>query len=102
MTWSALLEVHPIETSDGKMLRTLDDARRYVLALPETDATQAAAGELLKAAQHGGPFLMIARIMVAQAIYGETLPSIGVGKRPTEAERMKELRTTRRRGRKER
>jgi hypothetical protein len=38
--------------------------------MPENEATLQAAGELLKAAQHGGPFLMIARMSVYGAIYG--------------------------------
>ena len=70
MNWDALLEVRPIETPDGKTLRTLADARAYLLEMPETEATLRAAGTLLKAAEHGGPFRMIARISVYEAIYG--------------------------------
>jgi hypothetical protein len=72
MNWKALLEVRPIKTPDGKTLHTLADARTYLLEMPETDATLQAAGELLKAAEHGGPFLMLARMSVYSAIYGAT------------------------------
>jgi hypothetical protein len=71
MNWKALLESRPIKTPDGKTLRTLADARAYLVKLPETEATLRAAGELLKAAEHGGPFLMIARMSVYGAIYGK-------------------------------
>jgi hypothetical protein len=56
MNWKAFLEVHPIVTPTGKTLRTLDEARSYLLTLPDTPEAHAAAGELLKAAEHGGPF----------------------------------------------
>lgn len=71
MNWDAELEVHPIVTPDGKTLRTLADAREYLLGMKESPAVLAAAGELLKAAEHGGPFLMTARISVYKAIYGD-------------------------------
>jgi hypothetical protein len=48
MNWKALLESRPIKTPDGKTLRTLADARAYLVKLPETEATLRAAGELLK------------------------------------------------------
>ena len=65
----------------------------FTQPVPETDATVLAAGELLKAAQHGGPFLMIARIMVAHAIQGPDEPPIGVGPRVKKADRWKQKRT---------
>jgi hypothetical protein len=70
MSWNAILEVRPIKTPEGKTLRTLADARAHLLGMSETEATLEAAGELLKAAEHGGPFLMLARISVYRAIYG--------------------------------
>lgn len=76
MNWTAPLEVHPIVTRTGKTLRTLNDARSYLLDLPETPETIAAAGELLKAAEHGGPFLMTARIMVALAVGVKAKPVV--------------------------
>ena len=82
MNWNARLEVHPIETPAGATLRTLADCRAYILALPKAEQTearwQAATAELLKAAEHGGPFLMIARIMVAKAIHGDA-PAAPIG-----------------------
>jgi hypothetical protein len=75
MKWStklvSLRGVDPIETPDGKTLRTLDDARKYVLKLPETEATHYAAGLLLKAAKDGAPYPMFARSAVYRAIFGE-------------------------------
>ena len=71
MNWKALLETRPIETPDGKALHTLAHARTYLIKMPESEATLQAAGELLKAARHGGPFLMIARMSVYGAIYGK-------------------------------
>jgi hypothetical protein len=88
--WSAELEVHPIVTPDGKTLRTLEEAGAYVLEMPETPATKAAAGELMKAAEHGGPFLMIARIAVYKAIYGDERPE--PRKRETWKDRRRKLR----------
>lgn len=61
------------------------DARRLpgvLLALPKRQHDQprwqAAAAELIKAAQHGGPFVMIARIAVSRAVHGVE----GVGPTP--------------------
>lgn len=71
MNWSAKLQFGPVPTPDGKPLVTLADARKYILKMPETEATLRAAGELLKAAEHGGPFLHFARIAVYRAIHGD-------------------------------
>lgn len=71
MKWSARLEVHPVKVPNGKTVSTLDQARRYILTLPAREQKrydwQRAAAELIKAAEHGGPFLMLARIAFATA-----------------------------------
>jgi hypothetical protein len=61
----------PIAFGKGKPLRTLDDARRHAASLPRRDHTPAwhlAAEMLFKAAEHGGAYLLLARIAVATAI----------------------------------
>lgn len=69
--------------ADGRVLATLADARAYLLALPQReqaqDRLQAAATELLKAAEHGGPFLFIARVAMSRAVHGVS----GVGPMPS-------------------
>jgi hypothetical protein len=55
-------------------LKTLGDCREFILALPPdeqgTTHWQNATAVLLKAAEHGGPFVMIARIAFSRALYG--------------------------------
>lgn len=71
MNWSRELDYGPVETPDGKSLRTLDDARRYLAPMADTEANQKAAGALLMAAEHGGPWKLIAQMLVCKAIYGD-------------------------------
>jgi hypothetical protein len=58
----------------GKPLRTLSDARAYILALPsdqqEQERWQTAAETLLHAAKHGGAWMDFARIGILQALNG--------------------------------
>lgn len=86
MSWSAYLDPFPIKLPDGRALETLACCRAFMLELPERDQLkphwQAAAGALLSAAEHGGPFLMTARIAVARAIDG-----VAVGRPPPTIER---------------
>jgi hypothetical protein len=73
--WSAtFIDFPPITIHGGRKLKTLGDCREYILALPPQDQDTAlwqnAAGALLKAAEHGGPFIMIARLAVSRALHG--------------------------------
>ena len=56
-------------------------AADYALSLPEdvanTPPWQRAADQLHTAAEHGRPFVFIARISFAKAVYGEEDPPIG-------------------------
>lgn len=74
-----------IPLPDGGDLATLDDARRYILDLPEETqqrtAWQAATEALLLVGQHGGPE-MFARIGLMKALYPAPL-------RPKRAKRAK-------------
>lgn len=63
MSWNARFE-DLVKLPDGTILRTLKDAREY---LPAESPAQR---ELAKAAEHGGPFLMMARMSVMRALDG--------------------------------
>lgn len=68
MNWSAELQFAPIKTPEGKILRTLADARAYLLEHPN----EIAAGEVLKAAQKPNQFtLHCARQAVSRAVHGD-------------------------------
>ncbi len=73
MRWSARF-AEPIPVPTGKPLRTLSDARAYILDLPkdqqEAEHWQAATEALLHAAKHGGPWLFLARIGMMTALDG--------------------------------
>lgn len=64
MPWSSRFE-DAVKLPDGTILRTLKDARDH---LPDDSPAQK---ELAKAAEHGGPFLMMARMSVMRALYDE-------------------------------
>jgi hypothetical protein len=73
--WSAAFtDVPPISIHGGRKLKTLADCREFILALPPdeqgTTHWQHATKVLLNAAEHGGPFVMIARIAFAKALDG--------------------------------
>jgi hypothetical protein len=72
MAWSAKFN-HPIKWG-ARTLRTLHDARDYILTLPTSKqmlpAWQAATEALRQAAQHGGLWLELARIGMMQALLG--------------------------------
>lgn len=73
MKWSRRFN-DPIELPDGRTIKTLKEAAAYGLKLPKDMAAsepwQTAADVLHKAAGHGGPFLFIARISFAKAVFG--------------------------------
>jgi hypothetical protein len=62
----------PIALSDGRQLSTLACCRQFILDLPEGEQARWASptASLLLAAQHGGPFRMIARITFSRALHG--------------------------------
>ena len=70
MSWKARL-LKPIIPAKGRPILTLDDARRYLLSLPEDrhsdPAVQAATHALLMAAEGSGP-IMHAHIGMAELI----------------------------------
>jgi hypothetical protein len=72
MAWSAKFD-HPIKWG-ARTLRTLHDARDYILKLPNSKqmlpAWQAATEALRQAAQHGGLWLELAHIGMMQALLG--------------------------------
>jgi hypothetical protein len=72
MAWSAEF-TQPIRWG-ASTLRTLHDARDYILKLPRTKQIlptwQAAVRALLQAAEHGGMWLELARIAMLQALLG--------------------------------
>jgi hypothetical protein len=72
MAWSAKF-TQPIKWG-ASTLRTLHDARDYILKLPRTKQIlptwQAAVRALLQAAEHGGMWLELARIAMLQALLG--------------------------------
>lgn len=71
MSWSARFK-HPIAVPSRQPIETLDDARSYVLALGDqvrgTRTWEIALENLLRAAEEGGGYVELARIMLAQAI----------------------------------
>jgi hypothetical protein len=71
MPWSTAFD-DPIPLPSGRTLKTIADARAYVLKLPKKDQEaphwQTAADMLLKAAERGWP-VMFARIAMLQAIH---------------------------------
>jgi hypothetical protein len=72
MAWSEKFS-HPIKWGASTM-RTLHDARDYILKLPTSKqslpAWQAAVEALLQAAEHGGVCLELSRIGMMQALLG--------------------------------
>jgi hypothetical protein len=91
MNWSRRFE-DPIELPDGRIINTIGEAAEYALELPSkigsTPPWQRAADALHKAAEHGGPFVFMARISFYLAIHGDAPPPIG-NPRPTKADRFK-------------
>jgi hypothetical protein len=72
MAWSEKFS-YPIKWG-ASTLRTLHDARDYILKLPKSKqslpAWQAAVETLLQAAEHGGLWLELSRIGIMQALLG--------------------------------
>lgn len=71
MNWSARFS-RPIAVPSRQPLETLDDARSFVLALGDqvrgTRTWEIALQNLLRAAEEGGAYVELARLMLAQAI----------------------------------
>ena len=66
---------------DGRIIRTIGEAAEYATGLPpkvgNTEPWQRAAKVLNEAAEHGGPFVFMARINFYRAVYGDSPPPIG-------------------------
>lgn len=66
---------------DGRIIRTIGEAAEYAVSLPRkvgnTEPWQLAARVLQEAAEHGGPFVFMARVCFAKAVFGEKPPPIG-------------------------
>jgi hypothetical protein len=71
----------PITMPDGSTIRTIGEAAGYATGLPKkvtnTEPWQRAARVLQEAAEHGGPFVFMARINFYRAVYGDTPTPIG-------------------------
>jgi hypothetical protein len=71
----------PILMPDGSTIRTIGEAAEYATSLPRKIGNepqwQRAADALHQAAEHGGPFVFIARISFATAVFGDDEPPIG-------------------------
>jgi hypothetical protein len=78
--WSRRFD-DPVPMPDGSTIRTIGQAAEYALSLPKkarnTEPWQRAAKVLHEAAEHGGPFVFMARINFYRAVYGEKPPPIG-------------------------
>ena len=77
MNWSRRFE-DPIPMPDGRIIRTIGEAAEYATSLPRksgaTKPWQRAEKVLHEAAEYGGPFVFMARIVFHKAVHGETLP----------------------------
>ncbi|MCE3258156.1 MAG: hypothetical protein K0Q64_2239 [Nitrobacter vulgaris] len=66
---------------DESVIRTIGEAAQYATSLPRkvgnTGPWQLAARVLQEAAEHGGPFVFMARISFYRAVYGDEPPPIG-------------------------
>ena len=86
MASSDRLAIRPVPVPGGRELVTVQDAADYIESLPvETQNAlewRKAIAVLTKAVQHGGPFLLIARIAVYTAIHGRKPPPIGTSDNP--------------------
>jgi len=71
MPWSTAFD-EPIHLTDGRQLRTLQQAADYIMTLPielqQHERWQLAVENLINAAEIGGGWLMFARIAVRQAL----------------------------------
>jgi hypothetical protein len=80
LNWSHRFQ-DPITLPDGTTIRTIGEAAEYAIRRPKTvrntEPWQRAARVLHEAAEHGGPFVFMARIVFYKAVHGETSPSIG-------------------------
>jgi hypothetical protein len=80
MNWFRRFE-DPIKMPDGSTILTIGEAAEYATSLPRkignTEPWQRAARVLHEAAEHGGPFVFMARINFYRAVYGDKPPPIG-------------------------
>ncbi|MBR1126968.1 hypothetical protein [Bradyrhizobium iriomotense] len=75
MPWSAAFD-DPIALSNGRRLRTLQEAADHIMQLPEdaqhTSHWQTAIETLIQAAETGGGWMMFARIAMLRALNADT------------------------------
>lgn len=71
----------PITKPIDRFGRTIGEATKFTTSLPRktgaTEPWQLAARVLHEAAEHGGPFVFMARIVFYKAVHSEALPPIG-------------------------
>ena len=79
-SWSRRFQ-DPIRMPDGSTIRTIGEAAEYATSLPRkignTEPWQRAARVLHEAAEHGGPFVFMARNQLLRAVFGEKPLQIG-------------------------
>jgi hypothetical protein len=79
-SWSRRFQ-DPITMPNGSTIRTIGEAAEYATSLPRkignTKPWQRAAKVLHEAAEHGGPFVFMARINFYRAVYGDEPSPIG-------------------------
>jgi hypothetical protein len=80
MNWSRRFD-DPITMPDGWIIQTIGGAVEYAISLPKkirnTEPWQRTARVLHEAAEHGGPFVFMARICFCKAAFGEDPAPIG-------------------------
>ncbi|MDR6304497.1 hypothetical protein GGQ85_002207 [Nitrobacter vulgaris] len=73
MNWSRRFD-NPVPMPNGSTIRTLGEAAEYAIRRSKkarnTEPWQRAAKGLQLAAEHGGPFIFIARIYFCRAVHG--------------------------------
>ena len=76
---------------DGSTIRTIGEAAEYATSLPtkvgNAEPWQLAARVLHEAAEHGGPFVFMGRIVFYKAVHGEASPPIGSNPKGKESHR---------------
>jgi hypothetical protein len=73
MNWSRRFD-NPVPMPDGSTIRTIGEAAEYAIRRPKkarnTEPWQRVAKRLQLAAEHGGPFVFMARIVFCKAVHG--------------------------------
>jgi hypothetical protein len=78
--WSRRFQDHPIMMPGGRTIRTIGEAAEYATGLPRKIGIPSHGPRVLyEAAEHGGPFVFMARINFCKAVHvhGKTPPRIG-------------------------